>query len=583
MSEYIGSRISLVSKSEIRYIGTLDDINSETHTVALIDVTSYGTEGRRPGNEMAGSDHVFEYIVFRGSDVKDLKIVEPPKQKEESDRPTMPDDPAILGSARPGGQQGPPPPQGLHRPNQFRGPPPGPYPPQQFGGYPPGPPPGQFPNQPPRFQGPGGPHGFPGAPGAVPGYGMGYGPPPPGYGMGFGPPPPGPGFPGQGPAPGQFGSPAQTPIGLPGQQRPPPGMQGPAQPPIGSGSNKATPQPTPAQAAAPPSAPSQQQKPVEMSAVATPGPGATNAPPGPPPPVESKPTVSAATAPSAPAQAQNKSVQKANASRVAVPLPSAGVLAAKPPQRPAASQQQASALQPQQNLQDATQKATAAVAAAMAKLGQPQGQQTTDGADNLTRQMNNMRIHDGEHRGRGRGRGRGGPPREGRGGRRESAPRQTVEVPKEDYDFEGANAKFNKEDLVKEAIASGEPLTSPANGAKEDPLSADANGHKDGEGEDVVIPKAEGSYNKKSSFFDNISSDLKDRMERDGGVDGRAIRQKERSQNMETFGQSNVDGGYRGGFRGRGRGRGFRGGRGFESRGRGYGRGRGGIEGVQTA
>jgi protein LSM14 len=98
MSEFIGSRISLISKSEIRYIGTLDDINGDTHTVALIDVTSYGTEGRRPGNEMAGSDHVFEYIVFRGSDVKNLEIVAPPSAgKKENDAPSVPDDPAILG------------------------------------------------------------------------------------------------------------------------------------------------------------------------------------------------------------------------------------------------------------------------------------------------------------------------------------------------------------------------------------------------------------------------------------------------------------------------------------------------------
>jgi protein LSM14 len=221
------------------------------------------------------------------------------------------------------------------------------------------------------------------------------------------------------------------------------------------------------------------------------------------------------------------------------------------------------------------------VAAAMAKLGQPQQQapvpHTNDSADNLTQKVNQMRIHENQQRGRGRG--RGGP----RGGRRESAlAPKSVEVPKEDYDFESANAKFKKEDLVKEAggVATGSPITSPTNkGEASNPME---NGHTEKEGEDgdVVIPAKPETYNKKSSFFDNISSDLKDRMDAQsgqGGVDGRAMRREERTRNMETFGQGSVDGGYRGGFRGRGRGRGFRGGGG----GGGYrGRGRGGVPSI---
>lgn len=97
-SEYIGSRISLISKSDIKYIGTLHEINSDTHTVALESVTSYGTEGRKgnPAEEISGSDQVYEYIVFRGSDVKELTIVAPPSTKENQAPPKMPDDPAIL-------------------------------------------------------------------------------------------------------------------------------------------------------------------------------------------------------------------------------------------------------------------------------------------------------------------------------------------------------------------------------------------------------------------------------------------------------------------------------------------------------
>jgi protein LSM14 len=56
-----------------------------------------GTEGRRNGvNEIEPSDKPWEYIVFRGSDVKDLRIEEAPEEKAPPPR-HVPDDPAILG------------------------------------------------------------------------------------------------------------------------------------------------------------------------------------------------------------------------------------------------------------------------------------------------------------------------------------------------------------------------------------------------------------------------------------------------------------------------------------------------------
>jgi protein LSM14 len=131
-----------------------------------------------------------------------------------------------------------------------------------------------------------------------------------------------------------------------------------------------------------------------------------------------------------------------------------------------------------------------------------------------------------------------------------------MEVPTTDYDFEGANAKFNREDLVKEAIATGSPLGTPsepsANGTEP---NGEAKENEQKKGEEVVIPKsAEAVYNRKASFFDNISSELKDKDDKRG----QEFRTEERKKNMETFGQGSVDN-YRRGF-GRGRGRGFRGG-----------------------
>ncbi|EMR09247.1 hypothetical protein PNEG_02581 [Pneumocystis murina B123] len=98
--EYLNSKISLISQSGIRYIGILHDINSKDSTISLKNVRSYGTEGRKgnPREEIPASDNIFEYIVFRGSDVKDLKIEEPAPPRSVVQ---MPNDPAILRMTEP--------------------------------------------------------------------------------------------------------------------------------------------------------------------------------------------------------------------------------------------------------------------------------------------------------------------------------------------------------------------------------------------------------------------------------------------------------------------------------------------------
>lgn len=83
---------------ESSYVGTLHEINPEASTIALENVMSHGTEGRRgnPAEEIPASTSVYEYIVFRGSDVKDISVAEE-KNEPEPQRPQVPDDPAILG------------------------------------------------------------------------------------------------------------------------------------------------------------------------------------------------------------------------------------------------------------------------------------------------------------------------------------------------------------------------------------------------------------------------------------------------------------------------------------------------------
>ncbi|KAL8879402.1 MAG: hypothetical protein Q9198_002974 [Flavoplaca austrocitrina] len=581
------------------YVGTLHEINSESSTVALENVVSWGTEGRDPDNEVPPSETVYEYIVFRGSDVKDLKIQEQPKENKPPNPPQVPDDPAILGVSFP-------PPQKEQNQQSFqnqqrqqqppRFPQHSPYPPYY---HPYGPPP---PNQ--RF----GPQGFP--PGQ--GYpGMPYGGPPPGWY-----PPPNQGFPHQGY--GNF---------------PPPQM------PIGSGNHQS--QQPPSQQQAPPTmsnTPQEQSQPQRLSpqkpvaTVKLPSSSTTPVPAevalnGPPPPTESKPDVAAALAPPAPTAStevptteKNSQASQKNGRIVpAIPRVSPAVKSAVPVNG-ALQGNQANIPKPRtqtkpvdsrstqaatKSIEDANRDARAAVAAAMAKLPPAPGagqQQTkkpavantkkeedpsSNAMDNLTNKVNEMRTSDNIRTSRQPG--TGGYAAGHRGGRsnyRGNRPRndsqaKKMEVPSTDYDFETANAKFNKQDLVKEAIASGSPLGSPLDGANDvpdgNPMAI--NGERKASEASVSITPAAVGYNKTTSFFDNISSESKEREEGAMKKGGREFRSEEVRKNLETFGQGSVDGG-RGGYRGRGRGRGYGG------RGRGYagnGRGRNGTRGTGRA
>ena len=403
-------------------------------------------------------------------------------------------------------------------------------------------------------------------------------------------PPPGYGYPHI--PPNQF-HPHQMPIGPPGQ---PPRQAAPEAPqtvptPTGSAVNDAT------KTMHQPSSPSKPTATVRLpSSTNTPIPASTQQT-GPPPPVESKPDVAAALAPPAPAAAQ-VNTQSANvvptgpkSGRIipAIPLSSPkikaapvtnGALKAAPGNAVQADPVPTQAEQPVNKpipvktkpIDEAQRDARAAVAAAMAKLPPAPGQ--TGAMDNLARKVNEMRMNDNIRTSRQPGTGgyaagyRGGERGNNRGNRRHTDHQgKKVEVPTTDYDFESANAKFNKQDLVKEAIASGSPLATPleeTNGAASLPA---VNGDK--EGTEAMASNSTVAYNKNSSFFDNISSESKDRTDGEGHrLGGREFRSEERQKNLETFGQGSVDNGYRGGY-----------GRGGRGRGRNYGRGRSGARG----
>jgi len=106
---YIGCRISLISKHGIRYQGTLFSIHAEDHTICLNSVKCFGTEGRRAKDnlpEVPAATDVFEYIVFRGSDIQDLTVCE-----ADQSAPSAPADPAILSTNQAPPGANPPAPQ----------------------------------------------------------------------------------------------------------------------------------------------------------------------------------------------------------------------------------------------------------------------------------------------------------------------------------------------------------------------------------------------------------------------------------------------------------------------------------------
>ena len=96
-----------------------------THTQTTVDssfcsqsisccvVKCFGTEGRSAGEEVPGSDDVFELIIFSGKDIKDLSVLtEEASKPAPKPRPKPPMDPAIVSVSSA------PPPKVMNRPNR---------------------------------------------------------------------------------------------------------------------------------------------------------------------------------------------------------------------------------------------------------------------------------------------------------------------------------------------------------------------------------------------------------------------------------------------------------------------------------
>ena len=96
-TQYIGSKITVVSNMGVRYEGILNAIDTVASTVELTNVVSFGTEGRGT-TQIQGSNTVYPNVVFRGSDIKDLKVTS--QQPVASQQPTpVLQDPAIVSQS----------------------------------------------------------------------------------------------------------------------------------------------------------------------------------------------------------------------------------------------------------------------------------------------------------------------------------------------------------------------------------------------------------------------------------------------------------------------------------------------------
>ncbi|CAF3321081.1 unnamed protein product [Rotaria socialis] len=116
--DFIGSKIAIITKSQIRYVGTIIGIDAQTSSILLGNVKCFGTENRAgPLTNANVTNTILPIMQFANSDIEDLKIVdeeqtpESPQQKPSlvaatsstlvptaSQQSSIHDDPAILSA-----------------------------------------------------------------------------------------------------------------------------------------------------------------------------------------------------------------------------------------------------------------------------------------------------------------------------------------------------------------------------------------------------------------------------------------------------------------------------------------------------
>ena len=84
-------RIRIITISEIRYEGTLYQINTKDKTIALKNVVAFGTEDRKVDQAIPPSQNVYEVIIFKASHIKDINVLtQEEEQRAQVANPTGP-------------------------------------------------------------------------------------------------------------------------------------------------------------------------------------------------------------------------------------------------------------------------------------------------------------------------------------------------------------------------------------------------------------------------------------------------------------------------------------------------------------
>lgn len=75
----LGSKISLITNALVRYEGVLSEVDPVKKSMTLINVKSFGTEGRREGvNEIPVLESEIQGVQFKVDQIKDFNIISKP-------------------------------------------------------------------------------------------------------------------------------------------------------------------------------------------------------------------------------------------------------------------------------------------------------------------------------------------------------------------------------------------------------------------------------------------------------------------------------------------------------------------------
>lgn len=79
----LGSYLSVITKANSRYEGTLTEVDRVKKTMSLRDVRNMGTEGRRDGvNEIPPAEGILGNVKFRVDLISSFEIIKKPEENQ---------------------------------------------------------------------------------------------------------------------------------------------------------------------------------------------------------------------------------------------------------------------------------------------------------------------------------------------------------------------------------------------------------------------------------------------------------------------------------------------------------------------